>query len=92
MYHYIVKSVKNRYLEQNALFMGISYMLLTGATVISSLKGVYNWYDPWQLIVMISYVFGDIVIVKMLWHVSRNDQTKKVLNEYIKKHKTNNKT
>lgn len=87
MYHYTVKSIKNRYLEKNAIAMGISYCLITTCTMISSLKGFYNYNDLWQIIVIIGYAFGDYAIVKMLFHVTRNERTKTILKDYIAKNK-----
>lgn len=83
MWHYIFKSMKNRYLEKNALAMGVSYCCLTAGTMISSLHGMYEWNDVWQITVIIGYAFGDYAIVKMLTHVTRNKKTTKVLRKYI---------
>lgn len=84
MYHYIVKSIKNRILENNALAMGVSYSLLTVATMMTSIRGVFHWYEPWQVLVIIGYIFGDYTIVRMLKHTTRNDKTTKIVRDYIK--------
>lgn len=52
--------------------------------MISSLRGVYDWTDSWQIIVIIGYAFGDYAIVRMLKHTTKNEKTKKVLRQYIK--------
>src|SRR4051812_8416561 len=72
MYHNIRRSIKNRLLEKNALAMGVSYSLLTGATMLTSLNGVHNWNSLWQIVVIIGYAFGDYAIVKMVFHVNKN--------------------
>jgi len=87
MWHYVYNSVKNRILEKNALAMGISYSCLTVASMISSLKGFYDWNSAWQIIVIVGYALGDYVIVKMLFHTVKNRETKKRLEDYIEKNK-----
>lgn len=83
MWHYMNKSIKNRVLEKSALAMGFSYSLLTVCTMITSLKGVYDYNDLWQIILFVGYVFGDYAILRMLKHTTKNEKTKKVLKQYI---------
>lgn len=87
MWHYLTRSIKNRILEKNALAMGVSYSLLTGATMITSLNDIHQWNSLWQLVVIVGYAFGDYAIVRMVFHVQRNQQTKKNIEDYIKKNK-----
>lgn len=87
IWHYVWRSVKNRFLEKNALTMGVSYSLITVCTMISSLKGFYDWYSLWQIIIILGYAFGDYAIVKMLFHVTRNYKTQQMVKEYIQREK-----
>ena len=90
MFHYAVRSIKNRLLEKNAISIGISYCLLTVGTMISSLNGLYQWNTLWQGLVIVGYALGDYAIVRMLFHVQRNRVQKKILEDYIKNNKHKN--
>lgn len=83
MWYYIRKSLKHRIIEKNALLIGLSYIFMTGATVISTLKGFYNWYSVWQILVLVSYLLGDIVIVHVVFHTNRQITARKILEKYI---------
>lgn len=87
MWHYVARSLKNRFLEKNAIALGVSYSLMTICTMISSYRGLYEWHSTWYYILFIGYAFGDYAIVKMLFHVTRNERTKRIMKEYIKNNK-----
>ncbi len=45
------------------LFVSISYILLTLATIITASTYTYSWGDTWYWIVSIAYLFGDVSLV-----------------------------
>lgn len=87
MWHYVVRSIKNRYIEKNAIAMGVSYSLVTFCTAVTSYRGMYDWHSGWYFLLFVGYAFGDYAIVKMLYHVTRNEKAKKVLRDYMKEKK-----
>lgn len=88
VYHYLSLAFRDKELQSHILTIALSFCLLTGCTVISTYRSVYEWNDLWQIMALVAYALADYALVVMLWRVTRKhrvEQRRRRRGEKIKK-------
>lgn len=72
---YVYLPKKDRALQWHIIFVALSYLLLTSATMITIYRGIYRFGDVWQYFAFAGYATG----VVSLWIIFRSIAKKRAI-------------
>lgn len=68
-------------LRKHVMFVSLSYICLTIATIQTALFDFYIWGQLWYWIVTIAYIVGDISLIYIFRYAAKRDAINKLKNK-----------
>ena len=72
--------VKNK-MRWHVMLISFSHILLTAATIYTSINGGYHWKSIWYWMIFLAYLFSDVSLLFLFQDISRREERNKLVNE-----------